>query len=427
MVSRRAHKTARRLSARQLLAVAPLAAVVAAAFLVAVQVSAAGAFRDSLPQIALRFQPSDGAARARLAGTLASGASSIEVKDAVRALATEAIRRDPLNPVAVRALGWTVADGINSPAYQNRAANLFLQADRLSRRDVQTQVWLVEYYLQRNDLPAVLRHFDIALRTSSQEGQGTLFPLLAAATEDDRLAQALISRMRRKPDWAVPFAGYLTEGQVPLDRVSYIYSNTLDPAIPEENALIVGLMQQLAAKGEFHLARQLFGRFYPTPGKTGELVNDGSFEGGRKIAPFSWSLVEDPDLWAVIEPSPGHGNVLKLSASQGHGGEVARQLLQLAPGTYRLAAKTGNVPLESYQRPRLSIRCAEGSGTTAIDTRPTSPGDGVRTLGGTFSIGPGCAFQWIAVSISGGDTEPTDLPWIDDITISRSAGIESPR
>ena len=79
------------------------AAFLAIVTLLVLQVTIAGVFRTSAPQIALAWVPDDAQARGRLAGALVGQQSTPEAREAARELARDAIRRDPLNVAALRA------------------------------------------------------------------------------------------------------------------------------------------------------------------------------------------------------------------------------------------------------------------------------------------------------------------------------------
>lgn len=416
MAKRRARKPVRTLSLRQLFAAAPLVLIFAVAFAVAVQVSAAGEFRPRAPQLALRFMPVDAEARARLASVLAANNPLPEARQAARDLAFDALRRDPLSPIALRALGQARATEGTAPADLADAAKLFHGAEKLSRRDHVTQLWLAEYYLRRDQIPQVLRHFDIALRTSAS-GQDTLFPLLGTAAADPRVASALASRIREKPHWALAFVNHLTGGQASPEAASYIIRNSLDPKVPQEMALIEAMMQRFAAMGEYRYARELYDHFKLARARGNNLLNDGGFESHEGVTPFAWSIVEEADLWAAPEPIAKRGSALVLSASGGRSGDLARQLVQLPAASYRLSATFGNVPSESYLRPTLSVRCATGSKTGLIALRPSRAGSGAQTATASFSVPAACGYQWILISLTGPETDAVQLPWIDDVAI----------
>lgn len=418
---RRTRRINEAITLRGVIIAAPLVLLAVLAFAVAVQVSVAGEFRSKAPQLALKFMPLDAEARAKLAGAVASNNPLPEARQAARALARDALRRDPISPVAVRALALARATEGSSTTDQAAAAKLFQEAERLSRRDQVTQIWLAEYYMRQDQVPQVLQHFDVALRTSSS-GWDALFPLLAAASADRRVADALVERMRERPPWALPFVRHLLEGQIQPAAASYIVRSTLDPKVPDELALIRAMLQRFSAIGEYRLAQQLYDQF-GLAGESGPaLINDGGFDSQTGTLPFTWLFLEEADLWAAPGSLEGGNRVLMLSASSGRSGDLASQLVQLPAGKYRVAARFGNVPREAYQRPTLNVRCAEGTKAPLAMLRPPQAGSAVQQIATTFSVPGNCVFQWILVSLAGPDTQAVDQTWIDDVAITRIDG-----
>jgi hypothetical protein len=308
------------------------------------------------------------------------------------------------------------ADEAQSANPDAGAAKLFREAEQLSRRDLVTQIWLAEFNLKRGDVPAVFRHLDVALRTS-EAGEDSLYPLLVAFSSDKRLADALAQRMRARPKWAHPFAIYLLGGQVPPATSAYIFENALDPKNADDLKLIESLMQELADAGETGLLAEVADRFKLAP-KGSALVNNGGFESTAGVRPFTWSLTGDTDLWAAPELGPRGGKVLALNASSGQSGDLARQLVQLRPGRYRLSADVGNVPDEIYLRPTLTVRCADGNRAQLVALKPSSEGPNAQRMGTNFVVPRDCGLQWLVVSMSGTDSAPSDLPWIDNVAIA---------
>lgn len=412
----------RRLAVRDLLASAPVLLTSVIAFAVVTQVSIAGEFRSSMPTVTLRVMPGDAEAKARLASQLATNSLSPEARAAARDLAQDAIRRSVLSPVAIRALGQLRASDGNSSAGQTEAARLFGEVNRLSRRDHPTQIWLVEHYLRRNSLPEAVHHLDIALRTWSS-GEATLFPVLASAVADRRIADILVERMKARPGWALPFSDFLI-GQVRSDVSSYVLARTLDPRIEDDKALLGKAMWRYASTDDYQPALALHERFQLDGSQShgAGRINDGGFEGGNALPPFAWSYTQDASLWAAPEEMPAGNHALLLSATNGASGDLARQLLQLRPGTYRLTARFGEVPRETYQRPTLTVRCADGDKATLISVKPEFGRASESSIGRTFSVGGSCEFQWIAISMTGPEIDRSERPWVDDVSIVRLSG-----
>jgi hypothetical protein len=384
--------------------------------LLVLQVSIAGVFRTTAPQIALAWVPDDAQARGRLAGALVGQQASPEAKEAARDLARDAIRRDPLNVVALRAAA--LATDSAAPADRDRASKLIAQAERLSRRDFPVQMWLIEDRLRRNDFAGAMDHFDVALRTS-KASEEVLIPLIVNASTDPRMAQVIEASLTDDPLWREPFMSYLVMYGPDTDRAASLALKFLDPKDQEERVVLTRFLERLAGSGEFEQAQNIYTRLKLGPALARDGVADG-FERAEGVAPFTWALVEEGDLWAYREAAPeGDGQVLRMAASSGRSGEVARQLVALAPGTYRVEVAMGDVPDDAFERPRLIVRCASDEDVALLTLRPSSAGTDRQQLQGRLTIPAGCRFQWIAFAVAG-DGPPSDVvPWADDLRITR--------
>src|SRR5690606_9338570 len=112
------------------------------ALVLAVQVSVAGIYGSARPQSVLLWAPSDADAQAKLASTILSTEPTGAIRDQAIRLARRSLERSPLNPVAVRSLALAAETG--AARDHARAIRLFKEAERLSRRDKPTQLWLIE-------------------------------------------------------------------------------------------------------------------------------------------------------------------------------------------------------------------------------------------------------------------------------------------
>ena len=117
-----------------------------------------------------------------------------------RTLALAALRRDPTMAPAWRLLALAAS----MQGREREAARLFHFAERLSRRDLPTQLWLIEESVSRNDIPGALRHYDIALRTSLASPE-LLFPVLTRASGDNNVVGPLGTLLASDPPWRETF------------------------------------------------------------------------------------------------------------------------------------------------------------------------------------------------------------------------------
>jgi hypothetical protein len=384
----------------------------ALAFAVTLQVSLAGVFRSTRPQVALAAAPLDAAARSKLAAQLVGAEPGDE---AARRLAHDALRRDPLQPAALRVLGLT--QSTDDAASLQRAAAFMNGAQRLSRRDLPTQMWLIEHYGRSGRVPDMVNHFDLALR-SSLSARSAIFPLLTAAAADPRARDTIIRTLSRRPNWALPFATYSTDNGRDLDFAVTVAQLLLDPREAEDRAHYTTLLGRLVEYNRQDLAWDLYAAPKLGLRRAGAgAIRNGDFEATEDGTPFDWNYAEEPELWASRE-RVDRGIVLRVAAYNGRSGQVARQVLHLPAGPHRLRARVGDIAASEFERPELRIDCAGTSGDVLLlKVRPARSGAGPWELAGQFVVPPGCAFQQLSIGLSGEGALQEPSAWVDDIRI----------
>lgn len=91
-----------------------------------------------------------------------SGLETARRREADR-LARLALRQDPTAVAALATLGLNAQIRGDT----NSARRYFAYSDKLSRRSLTTRLWAIEDAVARDDIPAALRNYDVALRTSA--------------------------------------------------------------------------------------------------------------------------------------------------------------------------------------------------------------------------------------------------------------------
>lgn len=374
-------------------------------------VTATNVFRAARPATALRWSPADAGASANMAGLVLASDPSAQNREAVRAVAMAALRRDPTTVAAIRVLGLTAAAAGN----QATALRFFTAAERTSRRDQATQAWLIMYYFSRGDAGRTIRHFDTALRTTSRR-LDTLLPLLVHVSADSRMLPGLRRLVETRPNWWLDFTSNLVRTGRPLNHVVFLTRGMLDSRDPGQAYLVQLLLARLVEAGQFDLAWRVYQE--QRPGRRSAALRDGGFEADEAFAPFDWELVDEIGLAATRQARPDSGNALYLSASNGRSGEVARQLVHLQPQRYAIRFQMGNIPANAVERPQVSVRCAGPDGATLLDARPPAGGEAPVRVEARFVVPASCNWQWISLQASDQGTTAATVPWIDDIVIA---------
>jgi len=391
---------------------AAISVAAAFAFLVVLQVSLAGVLQYVLPFKTLAWAPNNAIAQATMAARLQAAGRLPEA----RTMAIAALQRDSTTVAALRTLALTA----EAEGDQAQALRLIDLAHDLSRRDLPTQLWLISHSIRAGDLEAAVHHFDLAMRTSTQ-GSDQLIPLLVAATGDERLLPPLSRLLARNPSWKLTFLSQLGALGPRPDHNVWLTRGRLDPALPEEREAIRSLISRLAGAGRFDLAWQLYHDV--SPGVDAASLRSGNFEGSEGYPPFDWSFADDPDLSAlrISRPDGAPGYALSLLAQNSRTGDVARQVIRLAPGAYRLEYDAGAVPASTSERPVVSLTCPDRS-EPILALRPDTAREAPQRVGGMFSVPTGCTWQSLSISISGSGSgsDATVSPWIDNIAIRRA-------
>lgn len=374
--------------------------------------------RDS-PKIAQETGLPSAEANAREALLIAGRQPSAPPAQIARAsrLARAALRREPINVTAVVALA-TIASLQQNDALANE---IFSYSERLSRHDPATQLWLIENRVAAGDVAGALIHYD-RLMSVTPAFRPTLIPILVTAARDPAIALALGDILKRRPLWwtdaLVPLIFQSPEPAITLPIL--LQRLRLDPARDQERAFVAAAITRLANAGAFDEAQALYlrsgGKRVPGP----EQVRNGGFETENRLPPFDWDLHNEDGRSAMIQSHPDNkaGSALFLYVDPDHQGDLARQLLLLPPGTYRLSAQSGDIAGDALGRPQLRISCAASkNGSVPLDLRlPASTASaGTRS---DFVVPAGCPAQWLSLA-SGLDSSIQDTPpWIDDISIT---------
>jgi hypothetical protein len=334
---------------------------------------------------------------------------------AVAAHARAALRREPINVDAVVALGTITA--LNNHTFG--AERMFAYAEQLSRRNIPTQLWLIENAVQQGKIEPALAHYDRAMSVSIST-RALLLPVLATAAASPTVARPLARLLSRRPLWWPAAIEQFIASPDPVHVLpTAVAALRLRPNVPEERAYLVSAMKRLADTGGARAAFSLY-RAAHLGSATFPLLRAGDFEKVGDLPPFDWSLTDGANVSGVIQPGGvGSGSALFLSAEGGGQGEVARQVLLLPAAIYRLMATTGNVPQERTDRPRIVISCLSPQKSVLLDQAFSTSGEHGGPLAASVTVPAGCTSQLIQIVMhasldgAGGGA----MPWIDNIQI----------
>lgn len=379
------------------------------AFIVAVS----GVTRTTNPQLALTFLPNDSMALAARAEELFL-AEPEKPSNQVRELALSALRQQPINPKALRLLGYAAeaaGDTVKAEAY-------FRQAEKLTRRDPVAQLWLIENAVQKGDTKQALVHYDIALRTSPPI-QELLFPNLLAALDDTEIRAALRPYVRAQQGWAAGFLSYANANGKDLPALTSLILESGGLADPvADRSQRFQLMSRLISERYFAEASRLYFRM---PGARKERLTDAGFDsldqdGGS--GPMGWQIIDDPDAGGGFAAGEsGQRPTLSVFANSSTTRTVATKLLYLVPGSYVFSTKLAAIERGDGGFLRWQLTCASGESAAPLWSFDTIS----STVKAQFAVPPQCNAQRLDLIVSGGKGQTGLEATIAAAALSRSA------
>lgn len=349
-------------------------------------VSIAGITRNDRPDIALLLLPFDAVANARMADILLQSQPP-GPRDQIIAHAQASLVRTPLSPSAARILGLVAGDQAPGGVAERRIRF----ADRLSRRDLGTNLWLIEEAVKRNDVAGALDRYDIALRTTPL-AHGVLYPVLAGALADSEFVEPFIAMTRRRnPTWLADFLPWALQKGGATENVAAIVSRLPAAWASRDRILAVTTLGQLVGEKRFAAAARFLDAPVAQAAGSGGLVSTRRLiplADGRGLAPFSWSLAASSDLGAEAD-----GTGASAWAGNGTTGAAVSRLLALPPGTYRLRA--GWRSIEGEGSAAWTLTCAGEEGRYLSTLRAPS----VAVL---FQVSADCPAQTLQLVLTPG-------------------------
>lgn len=246
--------------------------------------------------------------------------------------AQSALRRDPLNPGALRALALYY-DGAKEP---KKAERLAVLSDRVTRRDPLTQILLVQYAARGSDEDAALDHLDSAL-TTVDRGREQIFPIISAQLQNAELRKALPRLVKPRNTWMAEYLDYVMRYDQGGAKVA---AEILLDAAPRNAAPVYAkmgddLLSSLAEAGELELLKQTYAR---ARGDRPDVTQLPTFDRATidpAIGWLSWTGVGDGSAGADLRVN-GDSVQAVVYASAGTSRALAlRRVLFLPPGSYR--------------------------------------------------------------------------------------------
>lgn len=364
-----------------------VAALLGAAGLLGGAASLAATMKAHDADMAHRLAPWDGRITAQLARDKLTVEPASVSQTSVTTLSQKALRQDPTAVAAASTLG--LVKSVRGEVAGAR--RLMRYAQRLSRRDLATQIWAIEDAVSRDSVQEALDHYDIALRTS-REASAILFPVLASAMGDADVRRSLVDRLAMRPLWQGSFLDYASTSASDPRATAQLFAMIDRPALPPSDAAKAALLTRLIDAG----AHDLAWRYYTMlrPGVIPAQSRDPRFTAGLTMPlPFDWLAGTDSGIAATF--LNGKDASFDFAAPPSVGGTLLQQLQVLPAGRYRLYGHSRGMEEPSETAPFWSLSC-QGSVELGRVTMPRSA-TANGTFEGQFTVPANCPIQVLAL------------------------------
>lgn len=362
----------------------------------------------SAPTVALRLWPGNAIAHAQLAENMLRENGGPAFGE-VRANAVAALSRNPTLASSARDIGLLAVLRGDMAGADRR----FAYADRMSRRDIPTQLWLIERRVQANDVPGALAHYGIALQVSP-ESQQQLFPVLASALSDRNLVQPIAGLVAQGESWRSPFLYFVNANATSLPNAAMLYLYLARSNARPDPVHIVGLMNRLVQADQLDAAGRLYMLIDPQWRRADLAAQlDGGFDHASDSPPLGWSL-ESGVAWRDARPAAAGNKALFLTVPDTATALGARRMVFLPPGAYRVTATVGRAEGTGNGTVRVALACTQPN-AVASEADTAIPATTAR-LDGTLRVA-GCDMQYLSISVErSGDPNPAST-WLDDLRL----------
>lgn len=344
--------------------------------------------RLAAPELAHRLAPGDGRITALLSEKLSAPDATPAQRAGADRLARLALRQDPTAVAAVATLGIDAQIRGDTAG----ARRLFAHAQKLSRRDLRTQLWAIEDAVARGDVAGALRHYDITLRTSPY-GPELLFPVLSTAIADPAIRTALIRTLAANPRWTASFVDYVA-GNGPDPRTVFsLFTGLQRIGVPVSDQARAVLVDALL-KGDF---RDEAWRYYATirPGADRRRSRDPRFVAVLDTpSPLDWAPLDDAGIAASIQRGDT-GGIFDFSAPASVGGPMLRQMQLLPPGDYVLQGHSLGIDQPDGARPYWTLTCQDGRELGRVELPNSAQAGG--NFAGRLRVPAGCPVQYLSL------------------------------
>lgn len=292
------------------------------------------------------------------------------------------------------------------------AERLLVEARARDPRNAYPRIALMALYIRTGRVREGSRELATVARLEPR-GSQLLVPQLIRLTRSAEAREALVEAVGDQPIMADVLTALAAEETDPAVLVSL---SRRQPPRPDggfaewQRRLLARLVEAGDVARAFELWRGFVG------GERGALLYDAEFRGRPGPPPFNWELVAD-DVGAAER---GRDGGLDLEYFGRRSGPLARQLLLLRPGRYRVAFQVEGNATGQGSRIELKIACRGGASLLALPFRGVT--QTVRRAEADFTVPGGCEGQWFSFAGEAAEFPNTQRARVTNLSLTPAGG-----
>lgn len=363
-------------------------------------------------------------ALAPYSGAAAANWTEVEVRTAqvapdmesLREKSLDVLKREPLDFRAARTLALVDVFAKREDAARAKFAVI---ADHTLRESI-THIWLMDDYYKRGDYRSFLDEGEIVMRAEPQTA-ASVYTLLTQLIDKGKMGPEIAQKVAAKPEWRAGFLDAFGEQSKNSEAAFSLFKSIKAQGAPASSSeLRVWLLHELGRSGGSATVQRWKSLRIEPPGKGERYVRNGDMEGTTAPQPFDWTFFLPEGNFAEISASPnGPGKSLFVELKGRDPVIVARQVLDLPPGSYALDYRVFPLVDLSRRDLRIGIDCAQGNGfSPVVDHSVSGPLDGWSRGKLTFDVGTNCPAQQITIGMKPDGLTSSLQAYFDDFVIT---------
>lgn len=334
--------------------------------------------------------------------SLVSQGASFEILRRFKPQLLETVRTSALNAASLRALSMIAA----SNGHNGEARKLLDLAHKVSRRDILTELSLIESSVQTGDLRATTLYYDEALSTNygiwSQ-----LFPILQNAMDEPQIRDEVARFIAAGRSWTMPFLSYVVNsGRSPEPAALAILDARRGSRLVQLDELDAPMIRALAVARSYQTLSRYFLSISNAPKSALADISFNKETSNQQFAPITWAVSQDPDVEATIgTDDESKRSVLEFSVGSGKSAIIVEKIAFLPAGTYLMDTKAETTDVSAGAMAQISVTCNSALTQKLVWQSNNLANARVLDVRSKFVVDQSCPVAGFTLKAAGGDSQ----------------------